>query len=212
MRSSSAAVGTTTAGRAGGSLRCSVVLDDSRSPEHRAGEPVRGGIPEHGRVPRYYEVKAEMLALAQEMEEGALLPPERELAERYGVSRVTLRQAVGELVLEGKLQRRQGSRTAVAPPKLVQPLALVSYTEGVRSGLGRRGLPGRGVPARATSQRDGGRDGDAQSAEPKTAGQQRREKLDAGAYATLGSRRRAGPGEREEPGSSRGSGTDQRNP
>lgn len=132
MRSSSAAVGTTTAGRAGGSLRCSVVLDDSRSPEHRAGEPVRGGIPEHGRVPRYYEVKAGLLALVQEMEEGALLPPERELAERYGVSRVTLRQAVGELVLEGKLQRRQGSRTAVAPPKLVQPLALVSYTEGVR--------------------------------------------------------------------------------
>ncbi|WP_397545503.1 GntR family transcriptional regulator [Saccharopolyspora gloriosae] len=108
------------------------VRDESRPP-HRAGEPVRGGIPEHGRVPRYYEVKASLVALVEELGEGASLPPERELAERYGVSRVTLRQAVGELVLEGRLQRRQGSRSVVAPPKLVQPLALVSYTEGVRS-------------------------------------------------------------------------------
>lgn len=108
------------------------MLDDSTFPEQRAGDPVRGGFPEHGRVPRYYAVKTQLIALVHEMREGALLPPERELAERYGVSRVTLRQAVGELVLEGRLQRRHGSRTAVAPPKLVQPLALVSYTEGVR--------------------------------------------------------------------------------
>ncbi|CAM05815.1 GntR family transcriptional regulator [Saccharopolyspora erythraea NRRL 2338] len=111
-------------------------------PPHRAGEPIRAGVPEHGRIPRYYAVKTELLVLIEEIGEGACLPAERELAERYGVSRVTLRQAVGELVLEGRLLRRQGSRTVVAPPKLLQPLALVSYTEGIRT----QGLePGRTV-------------------------------------------------------------------
>ncbi|AHI00253.1 GntR family transcriptional regulator [Kutzneria albida] len=102
-------------------------------PPHLAGEPVRAGIPEHGRIPRYYAVKTQLLALVQELGEGAVLPSERELAERFEVSRVTFRQAVSELVLEGKLVRRQGAGTFVAPPKLVQPLALVSYTEGMRA-------------------------------------------------------------------------------
>ncbi|MBB5808600.1 GntR family transcriptional regulator [Saccharothrix ecbatanensis] len=101
-------------------------------PQYRADGPVRAGIPEHGRVPRYYAVKTELLWLIDALGEGAALPPERELAERFSVSRVTLRQAVGELVLEGKLQRRQGSGTYVAPPKLVQPLSLLSYAEGMR--------------------------------------------------------------------------------
>jgi GntR family transcriptional regulator len=104
----------------------------NRVPPHRADRPVRAGIPEHGRVPRYYAVKAELFDLVETLGEGTVLPSERELAERFSVSRVTLRQAVGELVLEGKLIRRQGSGTFVAPPKLVQPLSLVSYTEGMR--------------------------------------------------------------------------------
>lgn len=112
------------------------------APHYRADGPVRAGVPEHGRVPRYYAVKTELLWLIEALGEGAALPSERELAERFSVSRVTLRQAVGELVLEGKLQRRQGSGTYVAPPKLVQPLSLVSYTEGMR----RQGVtPARGV-------------------------------------------------------------------
>ncbi|GDY30296.1 hypothetical protein GTS_19290 [Gandjariella thermophila] len=106
--------------------------EQGRVPAHRAGDPVRAGIPEHGRVPRYYAVKTELLALVRALGEGAALPAERELAERFGVSRVTLRQAVSELVLEGRLQRRHGSGTYVAPPKLVQPLSLMSYTEGMR--------------------------------------------------------------------------------
>ncbi|PSL56321.1 GntR family transcriptional regulator [Saccharothrix carnea] len=111
-------------------------------PQYRADGPVRAGIPEHGRIPRYYAVKTELLWLVDALGEGTALPSERELAERFAVSRVTLRQAVGELVLEGKLQRRQGSGTYVAPPKLVQPLSLLSYTEGMR----RQGVdPSRGV-------------------------------------------------------------------
>ncbi len=105
---------------------------DSGGPAHRAEDPVHAGVPEHGRVPLHYRVKAELLGLIQELGEGAALPAERELAQRYEVSRITLRHAVSELMLEGKLLRRHGSRTVVAPPKVLQPLSLRSYTEGMR--------------------------------------------------------------------------------
>jgi GntR family transcriptional regulator len=111
-------------------------------PPYRAAGPVRAGIPEHGRVPRYYAVKVQLLDLVETLGVGAMLPAERELAERFGVSRITLRQAVGELVLEGRLIRRQGSGTFVSPPKLVQRLSLASYAEGMRShGI----VPGRSL-------------------------------------------------------------------
>ncbi|MET9435159.1 GntR family transcriptional regulator [Streptomyces sp. NPDC006551] len=103
------------------------------------GSPVRSGIPEHGRIPKYYAVKARVASLLDELGEGGLLPTERELALRYEVSRETVRQALRELLLEGRL-RRQGRGTVVAGPKLEQPLSLASYTEGVRR-QGRR--PGR---------------------------------------------------------------------
>ncbi|MGN9794147.1 GntR family transcriptional regulator [Streptomyces sp. OZ13] len=107
------------------------------------GAPVRSGIPEHGRIPKYYAVKARISALIDELGEGGRLPPERDLAPRFDVSRETVRQALRELLLEGRL-RRQGRGTVVAGPKLEQPLSLASYTEGVRR-QGRR--PGRRLTA-----------------------------------------------------------------
>ena len=92
-----------------------------RTPSHADG-PVRAGIPEDGRVPRYYQAKGLLQQLSQELGEGAALPSERELAERFGMARMTLRQAIGELVLEGRLRRRHGSGTFVASPKAVVPL------------------------------------------------------------------------------------------
>jgi GntR family transcriptional regulator len=105
------------------------------------GAPVRSGIPEHGRIPKYYAVKARIAALLEELGEDSVIPTERDLAERYDVARETVRQAVRELVLEGRL-RRKGRGTVVAGPKLAQPLSLASYTEGVR----RQGrTPGRAL-------------------------------------------------------------------
>jgi GntR family transcriptional regulator len=95
------------------------------------GAPVRQGIPEHGRIPKYYAVKARLDHLIGALDEGDPLPTERDLSEEYEVARETVRQAIRELVLEGKL-RRQGRGTVVAGPKLEQPLSLASYTEGVR--------------------------------------------------------------------------------
>ncbi|WP_256103189.1 GntR family transcriptional regulator [Streptomyces sp. ODS05-4] len=110
-----------------------------RSPSAAPGAPVRCGVPEHGRVPKYYAVKTRVSALLDELGEGGALPTERDLAERYGVARETVRQALRDLLLEGRL-RRKGRGTVVAGPKLEQPLSLASYTEGVRR-QGRR--PGR---------------------------------------------------------------------
>jgi GntR family transcriptional regulator len=103
--------------------------------------PVRAGIPEHGRVPKYYAVKTQLEALIDELGEGGTLPTERDLSARFGVARETLRQALRELLIQGRLRRR-GRGTVVAGPKLEQPLSLVSYTEGVR----RQGrVPGRSL-------------------------------------------------------------------
>ncbi|MFF0743138.1 GntR family transcriptional regulator [Streptomyces sp. NPDC004111] len=105
------------------------------------GAPVRSGIPEHGRIPKYYAVKAHLADLIGELGEGQPLPTERDLALRYEVARDTVRQALRELLLEGRV-RRQGRSTVAAGPKLEQPLSLASYTEGVRR-QGRR--PGRNL-------------------------------------------------------------------
>ena len=71
--------------------------------------------------------------------EGDAFPPERELATRFEVARETVRQALHELLVEGRIERR-GRGTVVAKPKLVQPLSLRSYTEGAQR-MGRK--PGR---------------------------------------------------------------------
>ncbi|MFB7127254.1 GntR family transcriptional regulator [Kitasatospora sp. NPDC056273] len=109
-------------------------------PISRAGpEAARAGVPEHGRVPKYYLVKARLEELVAELGPGGRLPTEADLAQRHGVARATVRQALRELLLEGRL-RRQGRGTVVAGPKIEQPLSLSSYTEGVS----RQGLrPGR---------------------------------------------------------------------
>ena len=64
------------------------------------------------------DVKDALLAMMREGElaVGDRLPPERDLAGRFGVSRTTLRDAIRELALLGYLDVRQGDGTAVRRP------------------------------------------------------------------------------------------------
>jgi GntR family transcriptional regulator len=81
--------------------------------------------------PKYYAVKRHLLDFIGSLEPGAAVPTERELALQMRTSRTTVRQALGELVVEGRLVRRQGSGTYVAEPKITWPLYLASFTEQV---------------------------------------------------------------------------------
>jgi len=61
---------------------------------------------------------------------GDQIPSESELCRIYGVSRITVRQAVRSLVDEGFLYRKQGKGTFVASPKLRRRLPkLYSFSE-----------------------------------------------------------------------------------
>jgi len=67
---------------------------------------------------------------------GAAIPSERQLSANLGVSRLTLRAALDELVREGYLVRRRGSGTYVQHPKIAQELTMTSFSEDMR----RRGM------------------------------------------------------------------------
>lgn len=93
------------------------------------------GINVKSPVPKYYQLKEIIRDMIEndELGTGQAIPPERELCERYGVSRMTARQAVMELVNEGLLYRVQGLGTFVAEPKVRQGAGrLTSFTEDMR--------------------------------------------------------------------------------
>ena len=86
---------------------------------------------------KYLQVRDYLRIVAeQELQPGDPVPSERDLCDRFGVSRMTVRQAVDALVVEGLLQRVQGSALFVARPKVDLQVRLTSFTEEMR----RRGM------------------------------------------------------------------------
>ena len=66
-------------------------------------------------LPAYFQISRALRARISsgEWKPGSQLPAEPELARQYAVSRMTMRQAIQELVREGTLSRRRGSGTFV---------------------------------------------------------------------------------------------------
>ncbi|HLL79963.1 MAG TPA: GntR family transcriptional regulator [Ktedonobacteraceae bacterium] len=87
-------------------------------------------------LPRYFQLK-EILReriRAGEWKPGDLIPSERELSEKYGISRMTARQAITDLVNEGLFYREQGKGTFVSQRKITQQLIhLTGFTEDIRA-------------------------------------------------------------------------------
>jgi GntR family transcriptional regulator len=84
--------------------------------------------------PKHQEVRARILAeLTAGMSPQDMLPTERQLAERFGVSRMTVRQALNGLRNEGYLHSVRGRGTFVAGPHLSKPPALTSFSEDLKS-------------------------------------------------------------------------------
>ncbi|WP_240506621.1 GntR family transcriptional regulator [Thermoactinospora rubra] len=86
-------------------------------------------------VPKYFQLREILLDLIEsnELSIGAAIPSERDLCQRFGLSRMTVRQAVDHLVSEGRLHRVPGKGTFVARPKIELALQLTSFTEDMRA-------------------------------------------------------------------------------
>lgn len=83
----------------------------SQDPVRASANPVDRRSP----MPAWAQVQRDIRRLIdQKLRTGHQLPTERELSEVYGVSRITIRQALGGLVTDGYVERRQGSGTFVA--------------------------------------------------------------------------------------------------
>jgi len=97
----------------------------------RGSRTVRRGTLKYVRVRDYLRTLA-----TQELDAGDPLPSERELCDRFGVSRMTVRQAVDALVVDGVLERVHGRGMFVARPKVDLQVRLTSFSEEMR----RRGM------------------------------------------------------------------------
>ncbi|MCR4397696.1 MAG: GntR family transcriptional regulator [Firmicutes bacterium] len=69
-------------------------------------------------------------------EEGKAIPSERELCRAYGVSRMTVRQAIAEAASEGLLFTRHGKGTYVAKRKIDQALDRITGFDKTMAGHG----------------------------------------------------------------------------
>lgn len=87
-------------------------------------EARNNGIPAYKRIQSAITKRLE----AGQLKPGDIVDSERELARIHSVSLMTARHALASLEREGKVVRRRGAGTFVAPPK-IHFNKLMSYTE-----------------------------------------------------------------------------------
>jgi GntR family transcriptional regulator len=88
--------------------------------------------------PKAVQIGEMLEELLADLEPGAPLPSERLLCDRYGVARMTARQALDDLVVRGLAYRVHGAGTFAATPRTTQWQSLTSFTQDMRA----RGLRG----------------------------------------------------------------------
>ena len=84
-------------------------------------------------IPVYYQLKTILLDKIKsgEYPAGCIIPSERELSEKLGISRMTVRQAINQLATERFLVREKGKGTFVSEAKFEQR-NIMSFSETVK--------------------------------------------------------------------------------
>lgn len=100
-------------------------------------EAINGELDRSSKTAMYVQLREILRShITTRLAPGAPLPSERELSLRFGVARMTVRQAIDALVAEGVLDRIVGLGTFVSRPKLDLQMKLTSYSEEMQ----RRGM------------------------------------------------------------------------
>jgi GntR family transcriptional repressor for pyruvate dehydrogenase complex len=101
--------------------------------EQRVKADIIKVIPREATLSQHVASQLERLIVEQHFETGDRLPPERELAERFGVSRTVVREAVRSVASKGLLDVRAGSGTMVRKPSsesVAESMALMLSMNG----------------------------------------------------------------------------------
>lgn len=89
-----------------------------------------------GPTPKHVQLREILRGLATgELRPGSPMPSERELALQHGISRLTVREAIGQLVAEGVLVRVRGRGTFTSGPRralLPEPIATAGMPDRAR--------------------------------------------------------------------------------
>ncbi len=121
---------------------CGMTLVTSPTPPREGKEPAStllsravGPLPESSNLPLYQQLQRALREAIDRriLDSNDALPPERDLAEEFGVSRITVRKAIDGLVSEGLLMRRQGSGTFVRGRVEKNFSLLTSFSEDMRA-------------------------------------------------------------------------------
>jgi GntR family transcriptional regulator len=94
-----------------------------------------GPLAPSGNLPLYQQLQRALRDAIDRriLDSNDALPAERDLAEEFGVSRITVRKAIDGLVSEGLLMRRQGSGTFVRGRVEKNFASLTSFSEDMRA-------------------------------------------------------------------------------
>mgnify|MGYP000061156748 CR=1 FL=1 len=82
-----------------------------------------------GDLSKHEQAKARLIETLADLQIGDKLLPERELAAQFGISRMTLRQAISGLARAGYVSRVPGAGTFVAKPTISKTSELTGFSE-----------------------------------------------------------------------------------
>jgi GntR family transcriptional regulator len=85
-------------------------------------------------IPLYHQIKEDIIAkiASNELVEGQKIESESEFVRLYGVSQITIRKALSDLMTEGYLNRIRGKGTFVSNKRTRHKTSLISFTDEMR--------------------------------------------------------------------------------